>query len=65
MAALVCYCLRVEKPAIVEAIEAGCRTVPELSACLRVATGCGGCVSDLEDLLRFYSQENPSDSRGS
>jgi NAD(P)H-nitrite reductase large subunit len=55
---LVCYCLRVEKPAIVNAIEDGCSTVEDLSARLRVCTGCGGCRPDLEDMLRFYRNEN-------
>jgi NAD(P)H-nitrite reductase large subunit len=54
---LICYCFRVEKAAIVDAIEAGCATVDELSAALRVCTGCGGCRPDLEDLLRFYRHE--------
>lgn len=54
---LICYCLRVEKPAIVAAIEEGCSTVDDLSARLRVCTGCGGCRPDLEDLLRFYGDD--------
>ena len=58
---LVCYCFRVEKTRIVEAIEEGCGSVEALSARLRVATGCGGCRPDLEDLLRFYAQERPRD----
>jgi NAD(P)H-nitrite reductase large subunit len=60
MSDLVCYCLRVEKPAIVAAIEAGCATVEDLSARLRVCTGCGGCRPDLDDLLRFYRPESPA-----
>lgn len=60
MSDLVCYCLRVEKPAIVAAIESGCATVEDLSARLRVCTGCGGCRPDLEDLLRFYKPEAPA-----
>jgi NAD(P)H-nitrite reductase large subunit len=62
---LVCYCLRVEKPEIISAIESGCGTVDELSARLRVCTGCGGCRPDLEDLLRFYRSEaqSPDPSR--
>jgi NAD(P)H-nitrite reductase large subunit len=56
MSDLVCYCLRVEKPAIVAAIEAGCATVDDLSARLRACTGCGGCRPDLEDMLRFYGE---------
>jgi NAD(P)H-nitrite reductase large subunit len=58
MTELVCYCLRVEKPAIVAAIETGCATVEDLSARLRVCTGCGGCRPDLDDLLRFYRPES-------
>ncbi|GEM_PF-1949922 len=58
MTDLICYCLRVEKPAIVSAIESGCTTVEDLSAKLRVCTGCGGCRPDLEDMLRFYHNEN-------
>jgi assimilatory nitrate reductase electron transfer subunit len=56
MADLVCYCLRVEKPQIVAAIESGCKTIPALSAKLRVGTGCGGCHPDLESLIRFYGE---------
>lgn len=59
---LVCYCLRVDKPAIVAAIASGCVTVEDLSARLRVCTGCGGCRPDLEDLLRFYGSESSPDS---
>lgn len=64
MDSLVCYCLRVEKPAIVAAIESGCATVEDLSARLRVCTGCGGCRPDLEDLLRFYrpDSQTPNDA---
>ncbi len=58
MSELVCYCLRVEKSRIVAAIEDGCATVEDLSAKLRVCTGCGGCRPDLEDLIRFYGEEN-------
>lgn len=54
---LVCYCFRVEKTAIIDAIESGCATIEDLSARLRVSTGCGGCRPDLEDLLRFYGDE--------
>lgn len=57
---LVCYCLRVEKSRIVAAIEDGCRTVEDLSAKLRVCTGCGGCRPDLENLIRFYGEEERS-----
>lgn len=57
---LICYCFRVDKPAIVAAIESGCASVEDLSARLRVSTGCGGCRPDLEDLLRFYRSRVPA-----
>jgi NAD(P)H-nitrite reductase large subunit len=53
---LICYCLRVDKPTIVAAIEGGCDTVEGLSARLRVCTGCGACRPDVEDLIRFYGE---------
>lgn len=59
MSELVCYCFRVEKSRVMAAIEAGCATVEDLSARLRVCTGCGGCRPDLEDLIRFHADENP------
>ena len=55
---LICYCFRVDKPAIVHSIEEGCATVDDLGARLRVGTGCGGCRPDLENLLRFYGKAN-------
>jgi assimilatory nitrate reductase catalytic subunit len=60
MADLVCYCLRVEKSEIVSAIEGGCATVAGLTAKLRVGSGCGGCVPDLEALVRFYGDAGAS-----
>lgn len=57
---LVCFCFRVEKAPIVAAIEAGADSVDELSAKLRVCTGCGGCRPDVENLLRFYREERKS-----
>lgn len=63
MSELVCYCLRVEKSRIIAAIEDGCKTVDDLSAKLRVCTGCGGCRPDLEDLIRFYGEEEGSGNR--
>ena len=55
---LICYCLRVDKAAIVAAISEGCATVDDLSEKLRVCTGCGGCRPDLENMIRFYGEEN-------
>jgi NAD(P)H-nitrite reductase large subunit len=57
MPSLICFCFRVEKGPIVDAIAAGASTVDELSAKLRVCMGCGGCRPDVENLLRFYGEE--------
>ncbi len=58
MPELVCYCLRVEKPEIVKAIDSGCATVEDLSARLRACTGCGACRPDLEAMLRFHREDS-------
>ena len=60
---LVCFCFRVEKGPIVDAIQAGADTVEDLSAKLRVCTGCGGCRPEVEDLLRFYVEERKFSER--
>lgn len=60
MPSLICYCLRVDKQTVLAAIESGCSTVEALSAKLRVCTGCGGCRTDLEDLLAFNRSEAES-----
>ena len=58
MPELVCYCLRVEKPDILKAMETGCATVEDLSARLRACTGCGACRPDLEAMLRFHREDS-------
>ncbi|HKP95483.1 MAG TPA: (2Fe-2S)-binding protein [Fibrobacteria bacterium] len=60
MPELLCYCFRVEKSTLVSAIQHGCSTVEDLSALLRVGTGCGGCRPDVEDLIRFHANEPPA-----
>ena len=63
MAEITCYCFRVEKRRIAEAIENGCRTVDDIRGRLGATGGCGGCIPDVESLLKFYSKfsgrENP------
>ncbi len=59
---LICFCFRVDKPSILASIAGGCRTVEDLGAALRVGMGCGGCIPDLENLLRFHREENTSPS---
>ncbi len=57
MPELICYCFRVEKDKVLQAIAEGCKTVDEISAKTRACTGCGGCYPDLENLLRFTQEE--------
>jgi bacterioferritin-associated ferredoxin len=40
---LVCHCMRVRSQDIVEAVEAGARTVREVARCTGAGTRCGGC----------------------
>lgn len=54
---IVCYCFRVEKPALITAIQAGCHTADALSQATGACRGCGGCRWDLEALIEFYSKQ--------
>ncbi|WP_198246559.1 nitrite reductase large subunit NirB [methane-oxidizing endosymbiont of Gigantopelta aegis] len=49
--AQICSCYDVSKGQIVEAIENGCMTVPDLKAQTQAATGCGGCSALLKSVL--------------
>ena len=53
---LTCFCYTVEKKRIVQAIEAGCRTVEEVREKTRATSGCGGCRPDVEAMLDFYTR---------
>jgi nitrite reductase (NADH) large subunit len=48
----VCSCENVNRGAICGAIAEGCTDLGTLKATTRAGTGCGGCVPDLEALLR-------------
>ncbi len=56
MPELTCFCFRVEKQRIVQAIEAGCRSLDEIRERLGATGGCGGCIPDVEALLEFYAR---------
>lgn len=49
--AQICSCYDVSKGQIVQAIEQGCLTVPDLKAQTQAATGCGGCAALLKSVL--------------
>lgn len=51
-AAPVCSCHNVSKGALCAKVRDGIHELPELQACTKAGTGCGGCVPLLKDLLR-------------
>ena len=52
--AQICSCENVSKGDICSAIvDKGCRTVPQLKACTKAGTGCGGCVPLVTQLLNY------------
>jgi nitrite reductase (NADH) large subunit len=57
----VCSCENVTRGAICGAIAEGCTDLATLKATTRAGTGCGGCVPDLEALLRDAA---PAGARG-
>jgi nitrite reductase (NADH) large subunit len=56
MPEIICYCFGVEKRRVVEAIENGCRSVPEVRALLKVTGSCASCQPEIESLLDFYGR---------
>jgi len=53
----ICHCNGIMKSEIVKAIrEKGLTTVEEVQDVTIAGTGCGGCIPDIEDLLKEYSQ---------
>jgi NAD(P)H-nitrite reductase large subunit len=55
-AVIVCSCRVVSDRAVTEAIASGARTVHDLAAHCRAATGCGGCWPELERLLTEHAE---------
>ena len=47
---IVCECLRLERSALINAMEAGCHTVQALSMHTGAGTTCGGCLPRLAEL---------------
>ncbi len=49
----ICHCMGVNKSVIVAAIkDKGLKTVEEIQSETEAGTGCGGCIPDLEDILK-------------
>ncbi|MFG3598932.1 FAD-dependent oxidoreductase [Micromonospora chersina] len=58
-AATVCQCNDVSKGALVACWRAGARTVAELSAATRAATGCGGCRDAVAGIAGWLAEVDP------
>jgi NAD(P)H-nitrite reductase large subunit len=53
----ICHCNGIMKSEIVRAIkEKGIATVEGVQDTTIAGTGCGGCIPDIEDILREFSQ---------
>ncbi|WP_068428881.1 FAD-dependent oxidoreductase [Piscicoccus intestinalis] len=57
--ATICRCNGVSKSAIVDAFQAGERTMPQLSATTRAATGCGSCKDACTGILEWLEKSDP------
>jgi assimilatory nitrate reductase electron transfer subunit len=52
----VCRCAGVSGTKIQDAVTDGCGTVAEVSGATRAGTGCGGCHSDIKDIIEKHFQ---------
>jgi assimilatory nitrate reductase electron transfer subunit len=52
----VCRCAGVSGTKIQDAVTDGCSTVAEVSGATRAGTGCGGCHSDIKDIIEKHFQ---------
>ena len=51
MGATICSCHNVSKGDIIEAIDGGCVSVPDVKGCTKAGTGCGGCAALLKNVV--------------
>ncbi|ABK02660.1 assimilatory nitrate reductase (NADH) beta subunit [Arthrobacter sp. FB24] len=56
----VCRCAGVSGTKIQDAVVDGCSTVAEVSGATRAGTGCGGCHSDIKDIIEKHFQAAPA-----
>ncbi len=49
---IVCNCMGVTAGEIMDAIESGAKTVEDIQESTGAGTVCGGCISDIEQLLK-------------
>ena len=54
----ICHCMGVNKSVIVKAIkEKGLKTIEEIREETSANTGCGGCLNDIEEILKEVNQQ--------
>ncbi len=53
-ATTLCRCAGVSRGTVQESVEAGCASVPEVSASTRAGTGCGGCHDDIRTVIEQH-----------
>ncbi len=49
---VVCNCMGVTASEIIDAINSGAGTIEEIQEATGAGTVCGGCISDIEELLK-------------
>ena len=53
----ICYCMDITKEEILDAIRnKGAKTVDAITDITEAGTGCGGCISAIEEILEEESQ---------
>jgi assimilatory nitrate reductase electron transfer subunit len=62
--AVVCRCNTVTKAALVAAWRRGARSVPDLAAATRAATGCGSCQDDVGGFVSWLADEHDDGAGG-
>ncbi len=60
----VCNCHQVKRSTLIEAVQAGCDTLADLSARTRAGTGCGSCRGQLADLILKNSPAKLRNGKG-
>ncbi|MFA6923971.1 MAG: (2Fe-2S)-binding protein [Bacteroidales bacterium] len=54
----ICHCMEVNKSVIIKAIkEKGLKTVEDVQDETTAGTGCGGCIPDIENILKKINQQ--------
>lgn len=52
---IICYCMKVDRNTIIDAIRNGAATVADIEATTGAAGGCGRCQGRIQDLIEAES----------